>query len=110
MIYFHSILSVCLSDVLVTWVYLDYLVGKELVILLFIRVVMIFVMFCLVLSFTASVCIGILNLNVSISECNIYVYLTLLSLVSFLWDIGKQYSPRCDAAERGIPSGAILFA
>ena len=25
-------------------------------------------------------------------------------------DIGKQYSPRCDAAERGVPSGAILFA
>ena len=27
-----------------------------------------------------------------------------------LWDIGKQHSPRCDAAERGVPSGAILFA
>ena len=26
------------------------------------------------------------------------------------WDIGKQNSPRCDAAERGVPSGAILFA
>ena len=25
-------------------------------------------------------------------------------------DIGKQYSPRCDATQRGIPSGAILFA
>ena len=25
-------------------------------------------------------------------------------------DIGKQNSPRCDAAERGVPSGAILFA
>ena len=35
--------------------------------------------------------------------------LTDLSLV-FLWDIGKQYSPRCDAADRGIPYGAILFA
>ena len=33
-----------------------------------------------------------------------------LSLVSLLWDIGKQYSPRCDAAECGVPSGAILFA
>ena len=32
-----------------------------------------------------------------------------LSLASFLWDIGKQYSPRCDAAERCVPSGAILF-
>ena len=30
--------------------------------------------------------------------------------ILFLWDIGKQYSPRCDAAERGVPSGAILFA
>ena len=38
-----------------------------------------------------------------------YRYLTL-SLVSLLWDIGKQNSPRCDAAERGVPSGAILFA
>ena len=35
---------------------------------------------------------------------------THLSLVSFLWDIGKQYSPRCDAAKSGVPSGAILFA
>ena len=26
-----------------------------------------------------------------------------------MWDIGKQYRPRCDAAERGIPFGAILF-
>ena len=38
------------------------------------------------------------------------VKLTHLSLASFLWDIGKQNSPRCDAAERGVPSGAILFA
>ena len=36
--------------------------------------------------------------------------LTHLSLTSLLWDIGKQHSPRCDAAERGVPSGAILFA
>ena len=36
--------------------------------------------------------------------------LTHLSLASFLWDIGKQNGPRCDAAERGVPSGAILFA
>ena len=36
--------------------------------------------------------------------------LTHLSLASLLWDIGKQHSPRCDAAERGVPSGAILFA
>ena len=36
--------------------------------------------------------------------------LTHISLASFLWDIGKQHSPRCDATEHGIPSGAILFA
>ena len=30
--------------------------------------------------------------------------------IFFLLNIGKQYSPRCDAAERGIQSGAILFA
>ena len=36
--------------------------------------------------------------------------LTHLSLAFLLWDIGKQNSPRCDAAECGVPSGAILFA
>ena len=36
--------------------------------------------------------------------------LTHISLTSGLWDIGKQYSPRCDGAERGLPSGTILFA
>ena len=36
--------------------------------------------------------------------------LTHLILASFIWNIGKQYSPRCDAAKRGVPSGAILFA
>ena len=36
--------------------------------------------------------------------------LTHISLASFLWDIGKQNSPRCDAAKCGIPSEAILFA
>ena len=36
--------------------------------------------------------------------------LTHTSLTSFLWDIGKQYSPRRDAAFCGVPSGAILFA
>ena len=35
---------------------------------------------------------------------------THLSLASLLWDIGKQNSPRRDAAERGVPSGAIMFA
>ena len=37
-------------------------------------------------------------------------HLTYITLVSFLWNIGKQHSPRCDAAKRGVPSGAILFA
>ena len=36
--------------------------------------------------------------------------LTHLSLAVILWDIGEQHSPRCDTAERGVPSGAILFA
>ena len=38
------------------------------------------------------------------------IRLTHLSLASLLWDIGKQYSPRFDAAERDVPSEAILFA
>ena len=36
--------------------------------------------------------------------------LTHISLPSLLLDVGKQYSPRCDAAECGVQSGAILFA
>ena len=39
-----------------------------------------------------------------------YMVLTHLSLAFLLWDIGKQNSPRCDAAECGVPSEAILFA
>ena len=35
-----------------------------------------------------------------------YCNLTHLSLASLLWDIGKQNSPKCDAAKRGVPSGA----
>ena len=35
---------------------------------------------------------------------------THLSLVSLLWDDGKQNSPRCDTAKCGVPSVAILFA
>ena len=38
------------------------------------------------------------------------IYLTHISLASFLWDMGKQNIPRCEAAKRGVPSGAILFA
>ena len=33
----------------------------------------------------------------------------LNKLASFLWDIGKQESPRCDATKQGLPSGAIFF-
>ena len=36
--------------------------------------------------------------------------LTRLSVVSFLWDIYKQSSHRCDAAKCGVTSEAILFA
>ena len=36
--------------------------------------------------------------------------LTHISLASFLWDIGKQISPRCDAAKHDVPSGISLFA
>ena len=49
-------------------------------------------------------------LPVFICKFSSLMNLTHISLASFLWDIGKQYSPRCDAAERGVPSGAILFA
>ena len=35
--------------------------------------------------------------------------LTHISLASFLWDIGKQNSPRCDAAKRGAPSGLFCL-
>ena len=33
-----------------------------------------------------------------------------ISLGSFLWDKGKQNSPRCDTTKRRVPSGAIRFA
>ena len=34
----------------------------------------------------------------------------LLNGIPFMGQLGKQNSPRCDAAERGVPSVAILFA
>ena len=46
----------------------------------------------------------------AINDPNQTKTLTHISLASFLWDIGKQNSLRCDAAKRGVPSGAILFA
>ena len=36
--------------------------------------------------------------------------LTNISLASFLWDIGKQWRPRSDAAKHGVWSGSPLFA
>ena len=46
------------------------------------------------------------SIHVSISCTCIYPYKPGV----FLWDIGKQNSPGCDDAKRGVPSGAILFA
>ena len=37
-------------------------------------------------------------------------FVTHKSLAFFLWDIGKQNSPRCDPAECGVPSGTNMFA
>ena len=53
-----------------------------------------------------------LCINLIIKDSVYWYYLTLthLSLASLLWDIRKQNNPRCDAAECGVPSGAILFA
>ena len=49
-----------------------------------------------------------------LSETEVYcgseTQLTHLSLVSLLWDIGKQWRPRADAAERAVWSGSPLFA
>ena len=48
------------------------------------------------------------------SAANKYMYLFCFNPIRpgvFLWDIcSKQNIPRCDAAKRGVPSGAILFA
>ena len=35
--------------------------------------------------------------------------LTHLSLASFLWGMGKRNSPRCDATDSSVPSGAMLL-
>ena len=40
----------------------------------------------------------------------IVLLLTHISLASYFWDIGKQYRPRWDAAERGVSSESTLFA
>ena len=47
----------------------------------------------------------------NLQKFHLHVHAVILHLeYCILWDIGKQYSPRCDAAECGVPSGAILFA
>ena len=46
----------------------------------------------------------LMHVRVSIT----YLHLTHLSLVYLLCDIGKQNSLRCDAAVRGVTSGAIV--
>ena len=54
--------------------------------------------------------ISIKSIDIEYSTEYFPYWLTHLSMASFLWDIGKQYSPRCDTTERGVPSEAILFA
>ena len=57
-------------------------------------------------------CLGLTNRHVTLiqgQQLYSVQFLTHLSLASLLWDIGKQNSPRCDAEECGVPSGAILF-
>ena len=56
--------------------------------------------------------IGINSVKRTVQHVNSYqtYQLTHLSLASLLWDIGKQHSPRWDATECGLLSGAILFA
>ena len=49
------------------------------------------------------------SINQSNPFKDIYTHLSLL-VASFLCDIGKQYSSRCDATECSVPSEAILFA
>ena len=61
---------------------------------------------CVISPIKATYCMGKARNNVFLEADR----LTHLSLASLLWDIGKQNSPRCDAAERGVPSGAILFS
>ena len=62
---------------------------------------------CLLLRFTviSEISNGFLTANEKAA-----LFLIHLSLACILCDIGKQNSPRRDAAERGVPSGAILFA
>ena len=53
---------------------------------------------------------GVIDTEYDRLTAHIVHVICYLSLASLLWDIGKQNSPRCNAAERGVPSGAILFA
>ena len=54
------------------------------------------------LEFPGKVC-GLVPRRVGIT------FLTHLSLASLLWDIGKQNSPRCDAAEHFKPVNDLVF-
>ena len=48
--------------------------------------------------------------NVVVKTHKLVCNLNHISLVSFLWDIGKQCRPRSGATERGVWSGSPLFA
>ena len=49
----------------------------------------------------------VLNMSSSLNkDIIIIIIIIIISMASFLWDICKQYSHRCDATERGVPSGA----
>ena len=51
---------------------------------------------------------NIYEINENLLFC--FLIFNSFSLAPLLWDIGKQNSPTWDAAERGVPSGSILFA
>ena len=53
---------------------------------------------------------GLLLIWHSIPRVNYNLCLTHIGLASHFWDIGKQWRPRSDAAERGVWSGSTLFA
>ena len=61
------------------------------------------------LSFAASI-LGLFCLPMSNRKGARFIWVNNFHLTSFLLDIVKKNRPRCDAAKRGVPSGAILFA
>ena len=44
-----------------------------------------------------------------VCDCRILCSNSLISIASFLWDVGKQRRPRSDTATRGVWSGSPLF-